>query len=324
MNPNSSRHRGSALHRLRAVALGAALLCSTSILTVSTNVQSAFAKTDSCGQLCSGADGSTGTNSQGNAPQLYVGEVGTAYHDFGGGTGPCPSDPNTGCYNTTAAGNALTRQTKNTGLGIAFYYFAYGPSDTFGYPGSAVCWGYYQGWAAVTDIQSYFNSNAQQMGQTWVAMDMDAEDQWGWGTGANDRLTFDGFFEYLEGDSNPPPNASSTCKNNSNQSISPDSYELFQPGLYAGPNTWYVNLDHANLSIPNTPVWTTEPACYSTSQPESLTPAQDYSSGGSGTWPNYTNHMFGWQFWISNCSPADDWDTSASPQYLPFFGTYLY
>lgn len=69
-------------------------LAVVSILTITTIPLTRVLALDLCGsQGCSGSDGSTGLNQQGNAPQVYIGEIGSFAHDFFGNSGPCPSDP---------------------------------------------------------------------------------------------------------------------------------------------------------------------------------------------------------------------------------------
>jgi hypothetical protein len=303
-------------------------------VAVVTSALPAAAITDSCGGLCSGADSASTTNEQGNPPQLYIGQVGNAVTDFSG----VGSD--TTYYYTDTAQGALTRRTANTGLGIAFYYFTYGPGDKFGYTGTAFCWGYYQGYKAVTDLATYHSSQASQMGRTWMAMDMDVESGEGWGTGTNDRQTFDGFFDYMEGEANnkitgagaPGSGVCDTLAGAGNPIPAEATGETFQPALYANPETWYTNLGGSSassgtLDIFSTPVWTNEPDCQYSGQPETLSPAETWTDyGTTPDWPTWTDHTFGWQYDPTGCaySGSQDWDTSASPQYLPFFGTYLY
>jgi hypothetical protein len=81
----------------------------------------ASATTTSCGTCCSGADGSSGLNIANDYPQVYMGEVGTATYDWGGKLGPCPAWWDGMCFNTAGANYAMTRRSKNGGLGVTFY-----------------------------------------------------------------------------------------------------------------------------------------------------------------------------------------------------------
>jgi hypothetical protein len=173
------------------------------------------------------------------------------------------------------------------------------------------CWGWEQGIYALQDLVTYFNSDRTAMSSTFVAFDIEGDNVDGWvgGNGGNDRLTFNGFYDYMSG-------ASSSCG-------ASNGTEHFQPEVYASPATWFYEMS-GQTSIPNTPVWTPDPYCYQTAQPQSMAPAQNFATGGSGTWPSYSNYLENWQFWATTCSPSADWDTAASSQYMPIFGTYMY
>ncbi len=291
------------------------------LFTILTFVQpmAAYAYTTTCGGLCSGADGDSDYNAQHNTqPQLYIGEVGTANFDFAGQTGPCPGLVDGFCFrgavsgeNDTAQG-ALNRRNAGSGLGIAGYYVVYGPEEQFGNSYSALCWGWEQGIEASAHATSTFGSYFNQMGSTFIAMDIEADNNYGWSTsdpGANKEV-FDGFWDYLTGEN-------TSCGTNTET-------EVFQPEVYASPVFWG-DLMGSGTYIANTPAWTTEPSCYSTSQPQTMAPPQQYTADGYGPWTKYTNHLENWQFWQSTpCgSPLEDYDTGNNMQYLPLFGTYM-
>jgi len=77
-----------------------------------------------CGDhYCNGNDSTTGTNSNGNAPQVYFGEVGVYTTEFGSSTGPCTgySNPDNSCFNVSAAKAAQAKNAAGAGIGVEGY-----------------------------------------------------------------------------------------------------------------------------------------------------------------------------------------------------------
>ena len=189
----------------------------------------AAATTTSCGTFCSGADGSSGLNIGNKYPQVYTGEVGTATYDWGGVGGPCPAWWDGMCFNTVGANYAMTRRSHNGGLGVTFYYKSDGPASPYVPSGvTAYCWGWDQGREAVSHIYNHFTTYMSKMTYTEIALDIEGVNVTGWNGGnyLNNRLTFNGFTDYLAGRS---PNTNSCSGHNTTWD--------FQYMIYANPYT---------------------------------------------------------------------------------------
>ncbi len=280
------------------------------------NTPPASASSGDCGTYCSGTDTNTATNQQGNGPQVYFGEVGTGNTSVGG-SHPCPSDLDGMCFSTAGANSAQTRYNNNTGLGDAFYFQTYGPNSSIKPTNlDAYCWGQYQAINAVNNVENYFSQWSLTPDYSYIALDIESAGSYGWNAGSSyysaNRSTFDGFTNYVSGRAS----GDSSC-NNTNPTW------LFQYMLYASNETWYsLTGTGSNSSIPNTPIWTSAPACYSSSYPNTMGPA---ATGASGypVWKTYSNYLQNWQFYqvITGCSSTHDWDIGYSTWYEPVFGT---
>jgi len=150
----------------------------------------ALAAAHTCGtQVCSGTDGANATvNIQGNAPMIYIGEVGIYYMDVpgGGGTRTCPSDGFTtgACFTSTAATKANTRKNNGTGLGVWDYYFGGGGTSSYeGEFASPYCFGWNQGYYAT----ERFMSHVSKTYISWV-MELDIEGGTTFGWKANEDV----------------------------------------------------------------------------------------------------------------------------------------
>ena len=196
---------------------------------------------------CSGSDGSTATNAEGNtSPQIYIGEIGYYASDRSlGGTqsGSCtttaggnvPGGDGT-CFNGTAATNSNNRYYDNGGsIGTDFYWFAGGPNagQAASYPND-YCWGWAQGYAAENEAFDYYSSylaNADLM-----FFDIEQNAKFGWaqagsptGSPAEDnRAVFNGFSDYVAGRSSKDP---SDCTGVADAQ--------YQYGVYSSPDQWH-------------------------------------------------------------------------------------
>lgn len=277
----------------------------------------ASATTTSCGTLCSGTDGSSGLNIANKYPQVYMGEVGTATYDWGGKVGPCPAWWDGMCFNTAGANYAMTRRAHNGGLGVTFYYKSDGPASPSVPTGvTAYCWGWDQGQAAVSHIYNHFTTYMSNMTYTEIALDIEGVNATGWNAGnyLNNRLTFNGFTDYLAG----------RTKNTSSCSGHNTTWD-FQYMIYANPYTWHT-LVGTYTDIPSTPVMTDEPVCTSFSEPSNLTRGEHWYYGGSKDWVSYSNYFTNWQFWVTRCTGGShpyDYDVGTHSWYMPVFGRYM-
>jgi hypothetical protein len=291
----------------------------TSCVVVATLVSVVQASTQSdagasgtvCGSFCSGSDGTTGTNVGGNGPQVYIGEVGTGANAAKGTPGPCTSDPDTMCFNTTGANSARSRFNAGTGQGVAYYFQMYGPSWN-GIPTGldAYCWGQFQAISAVHNTIVYFDTYTTSPQNSLMSIDIESDSSYGWVVGnyANNRLAFNGFTDYVAGRNS----ADSSCPNF-------NGVWDFQYMLYASNYTWnYLTNSGGNGSIANTPIWTTEPHCAYSSLPTSMSPAATWNDGGTvPVWGAFSNYLENWQFDV--CS-SGDYDIGPNTWYLPVFG----
>jgi hypothetical protein len=270
----------------------------------------ASATSSPCGNYCSGADGNTSSNVEGNQPEDYIGEIGTAANSFGGVAGPCPSDTNGMCFNQTGGLGAVYRYNKGTGIGVAYYYVAQGPLSSYKPSGmSAYCWGWAQGYGAVANAVNTYKGWLTYPALSMMVMDIEGEGIDGWGVDflGDNRLVFNGFTDFVAGRSS----ADSTCPG---QQTAWD----FQYMLYTSSNTWgYLCSSPADDQIGNTPIWTTEPYQYSeTTLPPSMQPAQTYSPH----WSTYSNWLENWQFWEGS---TNDFDIGFNAWYMPNWGVYM-
>jgi hypothetical protein len=254
------------------------------------------ATASTCGSnWCSGSDGSTGANVQGNGPQMYGGEDGSYSVTFYNGSRPCPSDPGGVCWNTTGASNAQSRYQSNTGIGIASYYFGGGAAaNNQGL--SSYCWGVDQATAAAGGMDSTFRSwrSAQYL------MFMDIEDpvsSYGWASTeqAANRQVFNGFYDYTDG--------SAPCGKDKTPG------DLSQPGAYSAPDAWSSAMG-SNGGIPNSYVWTYEQCC---------TGSWTGSNWG-GRFQNFGGAQYRWDLQFDQ---NPDYDDAYEPDWLPVFGIYL-
>lgn len=217
------------------------------------------------------------------------------------------------CFNVPGADGAVSRWRAGSGLGVSFYYLTYGPSSQYK-PASwdAYCWGWMQGYWAVQHAIGYYSLASgyyidDPVGQMMV-MDIDSESGEGWsiGNAGNNWETFSGFTDYVAGRSSQD----SACPGYNNT-------WTFQYMLYTSPQFWQ---DLVNTSIANTPIWTTQPACYSSTQPADMNPAVYYTTSAGDDWNSYSNWLENWQF--DYCS-GPDWDLGFNEWWQPLFGQYM-
>jgi hypothetical protein len=307
-----------------------AVLVGVSMVSIGAGfMEGASASTPSCGSTnCSGSDSNTGTNWQGNAPQLYVGEVGIYYEDFpkghpigggAGGSGPYKNAFLTGTWSGTpakssGAAGAIGRLQTGSGLGVAFYYFLGGSGSSADNYSDPYCFGWNQGADAVQHVTATYSTyiNAENS-LSYMFMDIEQGANTGWTAGslANNREVFDGFFDYVSG----KVSSHSSCSGQNG------SY-WFQPGVYSAgatgtSNEWLDDMGSSDQNqtgyIPNTPIWPYENKISQSGCPDQPT------SWGSATEFGDSSYKQAWQFCLSY-----DYDIFTDPMYMPYFGVDLY
>ncbi len=295
--------------RARAATVLTGLVLSLTLVALS--APAAQAATCGTAGWCSGSDGATGTNIQGNAPQIYIGEIGTYGDDFYNDSGPCTflkssDNPKGVCFSFTGASGADARATQSppTGLGTIFFYFGGGSgANPHKKTWSSFCWGWQQGAAAVADLSRYGDTFVDYTSQWAIAFDVEQATgtDYGWTSGAYaaNRDVFNGFYDYLAG-------TSTSCGTNTGVK--------WQPFAYSSKTDW----NHAfgtgsYASIPNTPEWT---AYYVSSASNKCWPHGFTNTAcGSAVWFDSSNYHWAWQY-----SGSPDWDVFKEPAYLPLFG----
>jgi hypothetical protein len=254
---------------------------------------------------CSGADGDTAANVQGNAPQIYLGEIGSYTHDFDGISGPCPQFPGGLCFDNSTAENAYARWNTShpTGMGVQYFYLL-GGYDTNRGGLDAYCWGWAQGQAAISEVESGDPSDYIPSAYFIVA---DIEDSsWSSSYTADDRLVFNGFADYVAGKSSADSGCTST------NPLGP-----FQYAVYSAPDVFNPAFGSSG-DLPNTPIWTWEYYCRSTWPGGTWTPSSNSSLNAQFDWASSKYH-WGWQFYNTCSSP--DYDEFYEPMYMAVYGT---
>lgn len=306
--PSTSRPR---LRRLGVGAAGALCLMACVLIP---GARPASATTHECGDIwCSGADGATRYNYQGNAPQIYIGETGLYNVEFGTTTGPCPGDsnPDHSCFNVAAANDANTRWSNggssSNGLGTQFYYFAGGAASPYAQQwGSPYCWGWEQGLKAIDHANNHFSA---YLGSAFLyAMDVEQNGTYGWSnqTKASNQKVYDGFRDFIEDQpSADPTNCPSVSRTFSYQVV-----------MYSAPDQWTYSFP-SGYTIGNADIWT-----YQYSQTIEHFPSSFSDGNGNpdhnATWFGGGTH-FAWQYY----ELLNDHDLSTEPLYMPFFNAYL-
>lgn len=278
--------------------LGATVVAIAALLAWGVAPQAAAAHT--CGSnWCSGSDGSTQTNIQGNAPQVYIGEVGTYEHSFYGVDGPCPNSIYAGmCWSTAGADGAAQRYNANTGIGVEGYYFGGGPGvNNQGV--SAICFGALQGYYAAYNMVTRFNQWTSE--QFMLAIDIESPvSDYGWEPAETsaDRAVFNGFYDFVSDD-----NQCSSVDGGTN------NVELSQPVIYSAPDAWESAMG-SNGYIGNTPEWSYEKCC------ESSWPGADWG----GLFQGFGDTRYRWALQYDQ---NPDYDDAYEPQYMPVWGFSL-
>jgi hypothetical protein len=215
-------------------------------------------------QWCSGSDGSWGTNQQGNADQVYIGQVGDGFTDQLGWKPRCPSQTgdnyNDSCFDNWSPGagaqGAFTRYTKGTGIGVFPYYTLAGPD-------------------AMPATIHIFNSKKDEAYNWGADQAADAyNDTFGVPPAGkayvyNNSITFDAYFADIE---------QNDYFDQGNQSENRDVFDGFfdemvalgmQPGVYSSAGFWgqyFGSGSSGTGSIHNTPIYmSTTEECPSTS-----------------------------------------------------------
>jgi hypothetical protein len=301
--------------RMFRIACGSFLL--VAISTIGIGAEAASAHT--CGtNWCSGSDDLTATNSQGNGPQIYIGEVGVYYSDptITGSTsnaGPCTkssSNPDGACFSTTGANSANSRDAAGTGLGTQYNWILGGPNSTYeAQYGSPYCFGWVQGGISILygTSTSYFGNYWTYSYLMFADIEQPSSDGWYSGSGITsaqesaNRQVINGFEDYVAGRSSADP---SHCSNSANGLP-------YQYGIYSQPSTWVSIFGSAAGGsygqFPNTPIWTIDIAASDT----------DPGSFSGVGWIASSSYDDGDQFWEN-----PDHDLFYEPIYLPIFSSY--
>ena len=192
-----------------------------------------FASAHSCGDVwCDGNDGSTRYNSNGNDPQIYIGEVGTYLNDWNGPVHPCPSGVGGMCFLSGAADGAVTRYQNSTGISVHFYYFLGGPDSGRRPSGvTAYCWGWKQANAMFTDVGADFGK-----WDGWASVifgDIEGGSTYGWDTTTQtaNRDVLDGFRDNVANNSSQQPG-------NATAGVTPRSRPVSTPHPVNGTAPW--------------------------------------------------------------------------------------
>jgi hypothetical protein len=261
---------------------------------------SASAAGTTCGNgggWCSGSDTNTRYNTAGNNPQIYLGEVGIYFTDFGGRT-QC-NGPYGNCFNTAAADAAKTRFINGTGLGTQFYYFGGGPMSQYEPQwGSNYCFGWEQGYKAVHHANDSYGTYYNSALLMFFDVEQGATSEWSTNSQA-DRQVYNGFVDYVAQRSSADP----THCNNKNGILN------YQYGVYSAPGEWnpYFGTSAYNTTVSSI-IWTHEYCC-NASWPGNFSP----SSTRKAQW--FANGYFdGWQF-----DEGPDYDIFKEPMWLPVF-----
>jgi hypothetical protein len=290
------RRRTAATLVVRCVVAVTAALLSQGVLA-------AIASAHTCGDVwCSGSDGSTGNNTQGNNPQIYVGEVGLYNVDFGPDNGPC-GGPGGTCWSNAGANGAANLKQSGNGIGVHFYYLAGGPTaSAAAAQGSKYCWGWAQAKKAIADADNRYGNwvNGDQM----MFIDIELNNTYGWGgTPTNNRDVFNGFRDYLQGQ---PSQDTGNCPNDNNG-------RTYQHAVYSGPSQWSYSFSPSFTDLSRTPEWTYDDCCNDTWPGDFNHSSSDQAHWFGGSGNNDWHDM--WQF---NQNP--DHDILKEPLDLPFFG----
>lgn len=289
---------------IRAGSIAALLI----LLSASSGLP-ADAATHTCNnQFCSGSDGSTRYNTQGNNPRIYIGEVGLYGVDFGSDSGPCPNWVYGACFNMAAADGAETVYYNGNGLGVDFYYFGGGSFSQYAAQwGSPYCWGWHQGIKAVAHAANSFSSYYNTA--FLMVLDIEQGQTYGWdftGSGQANRDVFSGFRDYVqEADSQDQAHCSS--KNTTLK---------YQHAVYSGPDWWNGSMGSYN-SLSRTPEWTNDDCCQAT-YPGDFTYSSSFKARWYGGTTNADNHDI-WQF---DDASHPDYDIAHEPLCFPIFGGY--
>ena len=197
------------------------------------------AEAHTCGSnWCSGSDSNTSVNTQGNADQVYIGEVSTYTNDFYGTSGIA--------WSNTGANGAVSRFNAGTGIGVEDYYFG-GGAGANNQGVSSFCWGAEQAYHQAYDMYTYHNSYWAYEEMAFLDIESPISN-YGWystETAANVQV-FDGWSDYISGKA-------------TNCGLPTNSYGLSQFGVYSAPDAW--NTATNSDSVPNTYIWTYENSC---------------------------------------------------------------
>ncbi len=303
--------------RIREFITKCALVFSLAVGIPLVTISEAGASTHSCvSNWCSGSDTNTSSNSKGNSPQIYLGEVGVYYSDpyITGSTshpGPCTktgTNVDGSCFNATGALNANLRAAAGTGVGTQYFYLLGGPNSTYEPKyGSPYCFGWAQGNYAV-----YYGSSTSYFGDYWdyavqIYADIEQNAAFGWYGGSSvtasqmsmNRKVINGFEDYVAGQDS----TDSLCSGTNGLP--------FQYGVYSAPYQWsfmFGSVAGGTYGVlAHTFIWTYESQLSTDVDPGSFSSAQWFASSSSNV---------GYQFY-----QGPDHDLFYEPQYMPVFGT---
>jgi hypothetical protein len=291
--------RNENVGRSRRIAMATAFL-TAAWLCAQIPVGPAGAVDHSCGDVwCSGNDGTTRYNTQGNDPQIYIGEIGIYYVDFDPDhhTSPC-SGVGGYCFNGPAANAALDKYQHGTGIGVHYYYILGGPASSLRPDGvTPYCWGWRQANQAFQNMStSYGTWNAWAL---LIAADVEQETSLGWSltSSSNNRAVVNGFKDHIQNATSDQPAGCS------------GTHTAYQPVVYSAPAMWS-DFFSGNGSLPITPIWTYQKCCPG-SWPADFHP----SATRYADWFGNSDYNFAWQF-----DQNPDYDIAKEPLYMPALG----
>jgi hypothetical protein len=265
------------------------------------------ASAHTCGDVwCSGSDTSTANNIQGNNPQVYVGEIGLYYVDFGTGSGPCPNSPHDACFSTSGANGAQTVWNNGNGIGTQFYYFGGGAASQYASQfGSPYCFGWHQGNKAVANASNSFSSYISTAWLMFIDVEQNATFGWSNQYPQSNRDVLNGFRDFVIG---APSADQGNCPNGNNG-------VPYEAAVYSAPAQWSYSFGSYG-DLYHRPEWTYDDCC------NNIWPGDfHYSDSFDAKWfGGSTNNDYHdvWQF-----DQSPDHLILEEPVYLPSFGFWL-
>lgn len=271
--------------RIKTTAVVGALAAAV-VVGLGVVVAAPRASASTCGSnWCSGSDSNTGSNIQGNTPQVYFGEVDTYQNDFYGSSGVA--------WSNTGANGAVSRYNSGGGIGVEDYYFG-GGAGVNNQGVSNTCFGAKQGYNETYHMYVTYRTWWPYQYMSFIDIE-DPVSDYGWYSSEQsaNRDVYNGWYDYVVGD-NP-------CGYGANAN------DITQPGVYSAPDAWNSAID---TGIPKTYTWTYETCC------EDSWPGSNWG----GNFQNFgsSGYRFALQY-----DQGPDYDDAYEPDYLPATGITL-